>query len=189
MRIAVTAVVLLAFAGCSSTPLLTPRQYLDETTAATVTVAAEPWVFTPETGSTGTIAIDRRARDFLTLYAIDVNRQGDHKQYIAVLHAVPPIDWNVDAAPTLQLRFAGEEMRLDAATSDARRLGIAQPIAPSYSLASKWWYFPIDKASLKRLAATRELAASVSIEGKTPLGYALWRDASAQVGELTAVLP
>jgi len=188
MRIAIGAVVLFGFAGCAASPSLAPRQYLDETTAATVTVAAEPWVFTPEVGASGAIAMDRRARDFLTLYAIDVNRQGDHKQYLSVLHSAPPLEWSAEAVPTLRLRFSGEEITLSSPVADGRRLGIAQPIAPSYSLESKWWFYPVDKTVLKRLAAARELSANLSAETKA-LGYTLWRDAGPQVAELTAILP
>ena len=147
-----------------------------------------PWIFTPAVGSSGAIAIDRRARDFLTLYALDVNRQGNHRQYIALLHSAPPLEWSAEAVPTLRLRFGGEELSLTQAVADARQLGIAQPLAPSYSLASKWWFFPVDKTVLKRLSTARELAADLSAENKS-LDYALWRDAGAQVAELTAVLP
>jgi hypothetical protein len=168
--------------------MLTPRQYLDETTAATLTVAAEPWIFTPEVGASGAIASDRRARDFLTLYAVDVNRQGQHRQYLAALHAVPPLEWSAEAVPTLTLKFSGEEMTLPRPVSDGRSLGIAQPIAPAYTLASKWWFYTVDKTALKRLAASRELTATFAAENKS-LGYSLWRDAGAQVTELTAVLP
>jgi hypothetical protein len=188
MRTAITTALLVGLVGCASSPSLTPRQYLDETTAATLTVAAEPWIFTPAVSSNGAIAIDRRARDFLTLYAVDVNRQGDHRQYIAALHAAPPLEWSAEALPALRLRFGGEEITLSQPLANARQVGIAQPLAPSYSLASKWWFYSVDKTVLKRLASARELVADFSADGKT-LDYSLWRDAGAQVAELTTVLP
>ena len=70
--------------GCAS-HVSTPRAYLDEETAATITIVAEPWIFTGEQ-----VGASLNDRDYLNMFAIDVNRMGDHRQYLAVLQSMPP---------------------------------------------------------------------------------------------------
>src|SRR5262245_32988080 len=82
MRIAGAIVLALVMAGCATTRPAGPREYLDEQTAATITVVSDPWIFTRERFGA---KVDEQ--DFLNLYGIDVNRQGDHRQYIAVLQS------------------------------------------------------------------------------------------------------
>jgi hypothetical protein len=74
--IVLTAIV-AAISGCVATsPQGEVREYLDEQTAATVTVLGRPIVFAMERPQ---LAV--HARDYLTLVPIDVNRAGAHKRY------------------------------------------------------------------------------------------------------------
>lgn len=64
-------------AGCVATsPQDEVREYLDEQTAATVTVLGRPIVFAMDQPQ---LAV--HARDYLTLVPIDVNRAGAHQRY------------------------------------------------------------------------------------------------------------
>lgn len=73
----VLAAAAAALLGCVSTPpRAEPREYLDEQTAATVTVRGRPMVFALERPQ---LAV--HARDYLTLVPIDVNRAGTHARY------------------------------------------------------------------------------------------------------------
>lgn len=180
MRTLISAVGLLSLLGCTTTPTLTPREYLDEQTAATITAVAEPWILVRD-GSSGS------ERDFLNLYAIDVNRQGDHRQYLAVLQWFPS-QKPLSSRPALELHGAGAPIVLQAIDADARSLGLAQPLAPAQMPDSRWWYFPVDKGVLTSVAQTRNLRATF-VAGETRTPYAIWRDGSAELSELTAVLP
>jgi hypothetical protein len=170
----------LALVGCAGTPTGTPREYLDEQTAATITVVQEPWIFTRAQTSANT------PRDYLHLYAIDVNRMGDHRQYFAALQSAPVAG---APAPVLELKSGGQIVKLEAAKAQPRELGIAQPIAESYTLTAAWWYFPVDKQTLTTLAAAGDLEASLTNIEKGPIAYVLWRDGRDELSELTAVLP
>lgn len=168
---------LVSLIGCTASPTRSPREYLDEQTAATITAVAEPWILVRE-GSSGS------ERDFLNLYAIDVNRMGHHRQYIAALQWFP----SSSALPVLELHGGGEPISLRAIDEDARSLGIGAPLAPPPVMGSKWWYFPVDKRVLASLAQVRSLRAKlVANDARTT--YTAWRDGSAELGELTAVLP
>lgn len=176
------SIAVLFLAACAGPRTVTPKEYLDEQTAATIRVVADPWIFTRDrTGA----AADQS--DFLNLYAIDVNRQGDHRQYIAMLQWAPPPESSTATLPTLELQAGERLIALQPTTEDARKLGIAQPIAESYN-ASKWWYFPVDKQVLGDIARAQDLRATFVMNDER-IPYAIWRDGSAELAELTAVLP
>jgi hypothetical protein len=192
MRIAATVLLLSMLAGCATSRPSAPREYLDEETAATITVVADPVVFVRESASATTLGSERPAfaseqRDYLNLYAIDVNRMGDHRQYLAVLQWLPPVDAATAVAPpTLELRTNSATIVLQPTAEQPRRLGIAKPLADSYS-SSKWWYFAVDKQTLATLAAGQSLNA-VLVAGGQRVDYVMWRDGRAQLAELTSAL-
>jgi hypothetical protein len=169
----------LGLVACATPHSTTPREYLDEQTAATIKVVSDPWIFTPERTSS---AVD--THDYLNIYAIDVNRMGDHRQYLAVLKAWPENSSN----STLELITSEGTVKLQPATQSARELGIAQPIASAFAYDATWRYFPVNKEVLAKLAHSQNLSAAVDTND-TRVPYVIWRDGSAEVTELTAVLP
>jgi hypothetical protein len=172
-------------AGCAAAPDEPLREYLDEQTAATITVVAEPWIFSRERPSE---RLDDR--DYLNVYAIDVNRMGDHRQYLAVLQSSPLRDGaGRDAPPpTLQWRASGEDLTFAPSAEDARALGVAQPVAQSYTYESRWWYYPVDRPTLARIASSRDAQAAL-IAGEVHAPYVLWRDGSAEAAALSSAIP
>jgi hypothetical protein len=185
MRAVDAALLSLMCVACASTPDVKPREYLDEQTAATITVVAEPWIFSRErTNAT----LDER--DYLNIHAIDVNRMGDHRQYFAVLQSLPLVDaaGRETPPPQLQLRAGEEIVTLESARDDSRALGLAQPVAQSYTAASKWWYFPVDKHTLARISRAQDVQASL-VAGEVRAPYVLWRDGRAEAAALAAALP
>jgi len=182
MRNLLPAVATL-LAACATPHSVAPREYLDEKTAATITVVADPWVLASERSS------ERDERDFLNLYAVDVNRQGEHRQYLAVLQWWPNPDVaNGKVAPTLQLHAVDRTIALQTVAEDARALGIAQPVAQSSGLGSKWWYFLVTKDILADVAKTPELRATLVV-GDAQTRFSKWRDGSAELMQLTDELP
>lgn len=182
MRMILPAVALLLLSGCAAN-VVTPREYLDEETAATITVVADPWIFTGEQ-----MGASLNDRDYLNMFAIDVNRMGTHRQYLAVLQSIPPAALAAAPSPTLELRGGGQTVSLQPTTEEPRKLGIAKPVAPSYSMDAKWWYFPVDKQLLGTVARAKDLQATMVAADKR-LAYVMWRDGSEEITELTAVLP
>lgn len=175
---------LSALVACASAPD-TPREYLDEQTAATITVAADAWVFTREASLAENVE-----RDFLHIYAIDVNRMGEHLQYLAVLQSAPPegVADGRQSRPQLHLHAADESLQFDALDTEPKALGIAAPIADSYTLTSRWWYFPADKQTLRRLSQIPAAKAEMLFPAQR-LSYVVWRDGRSELAELTDVLP
>ena len=185
MRTALLFLLTSSLYACSTERAIEPRAYLDERTAATITVVKHPWIFTRGSVRPGS----SRHREFLHLYAIDVNRMGEHEQYIAALHSYPT-DGTIDASapPTLELKAGDWLASFQASTLQEKELGIAQPIAESYALNARWWYFPVDKQALATIANTANLEADLVRRGERT-DYTLLRDGREALSELTAVLP
>jgi hypothetical protein len=176
---------IVGLSACASAPL-TPREYLDEQTAATITAAAQPLIFVAQ--NSGPVTRDNeRPRDYVELYGIDVNRMGTHRQYIALLQWMAPEETS-SAAPILELALGNETLRREATSQDPKELGIAQPLAQAYSTVSRWWYYPTDPATLKRIAAAHELLVTLDAPSRRA-SYEMFSDGRAQLAELTAVLP
>jgi hypothetical protein len=167
---------ILAVAGCTTTKPVTPREYLDEQTAATITVVADPWIFTRKNAPP--------QLDFFNLYAIDINRMGDHRKYFAVVHywPSPQLVANDTGAPMLVLSGGSQELKLAAVSESPRELGIAQPLDKSAPASAKTWLYPVDQASLQAIAQSRQLAATLATD-TTNAEYAVWRDGSTELSE------
>jgi hypothetical protein len=175
--------VTLLLVACATPHGTAPREYLDEKTAATITVVADPWVLASERSA----ANDER--DFLNLYAIDVNRMGEHRQYLAVLQWWPTSEVaSGKVAPTLQLIATDRTITLNPAPEDASALGIARPVAQTTAPGSKWWYFPVNKELLADVAKSPNLRATLVV-GSDHTSFTQWRDGSAELIELTDALP
>ncbi len=175
----------VSISACSTERVTAPREYLDEHTAATITVVKDPWIFTRASVHAGS----GQYRDFLHLYAVDVNRMGDHKQYLAALYSLAAESTPSSESPaTLELKTRNGSISLNASTAEPKELGIVQPIAPSYALDATWSYFPVDKQTLATIANTTEMDASI-VRGDEKTDYAQWRDGRDELSELTAVLP
>lgn len=183
MRMTALLLATTLICGCATRPVA-PREYLDEQTAATITVVAEPVIFVTQTPRNfdGTARADV-SRDYIELYGLDVNRMGRHRQYIAVMKWQAPKETG-NALPVLSLQIGGSTLELQATGDDPRALGLAQPVSGTASKSSSWWYFPTDTSTLRRIASARELAATLTVSTQ-PFDYVLFSDGRAQLSALT----
>lgn len=181
-RLAATGIAFMILSGCA-TQAVGPRTYLDEETAATVTVVSEPWIFTGEL-----VAFAAKDRDYLNLFAVDINRQGEHRQYLAALVSTPPPALTDASTLTLELQGDGKTVALQPTTTALRELGVSKPLSPSYSSTARWWYFPVGKDVLGSIMRAKDLAVTLATPDKR-MTYTMWRNGGVEVGELTAVLP
>ncbi len=188
MRALIALMLTSLLVACATSPDVRPREFMDEKTAATITISSEPVIFVgSSTGNrlaSGAGFDQQVSRDYIELYGIDVNRVGEHKQYFAVQR------WLAPESGQLVLEIAADGLRLELRPTDTdpRTLGISAPPAKSFSKSSQWWYFPTDTATLRKVAAAANLQAAVVV-GDQRLAYELFSDGRAQLGELAAVLP
>lgn len=192
----VALVSLTVLGGCAtSAPPTAPRQYLDEQTVVTVTTVATS-IDLVNAASRG---LDRWRRDrnspkhkeqeldLIELHGVDVNRMGTHVQYLAVLKWLVPKEL-AGASPELTLKVDDESIELRYPELDARKLGMSQPLGPSFSSNSQWWYFPMNTATLAKIANATQLSAQLTF-GDQVTQYVLTNDGRAQLIGLTNALP
>ncbi|MET0657188.1 MAG: hypothetical protein ABW110_03395 [Steroidobacteraceae bacterium] len=180
MRVLAIAGLLTTLLGCTATPTSTPREYLDEQTAATIKVVADPLVFAQGPGSGG--------RDFLNVYALDVNRMGHHQQYLAVLQWWPEQAAASDTPAVLQLETSAQTHSFSAVRQSARELGIAQQIDPTAPREGAWFYFPVTKGVLAQVSQAASMRATL-VRGERRVAYDLWQDNRAELTELAEAVP
>ena len=191
MRAIMVAGLLTVLGGCATTSSQQPREFLDEQTAATITVVAQPLIFVDTTPQAVRLERDRglaagSSRDYLELYGIDVNRMGTHRQYFVVQQWLAEKTLPGDAV--LELQTSEGPVVLRSTGEEPRQLGVSAPIAQGFSKSSRWWYFPTDTATLRKVAAASALDATLVIADKR-IAYTIFSDGRAQLGELASALP
>jgi hypothetical protein len=181
MRTASIGLALLALMGCATAPAVAPREYQDDKTAATVTVVAKPWVFTRDVPDRA-----QRDRDAVTIYALDVNRAGEHHQYLAVLQT-PPLNAPTDqsAIQRLDLQTANDVLRFVPVSASLEDIGLTQPIAEPLATSARWNYFQVSKEQLALLTNSSSVRPVLitSNERRSYMEFTSGRVEMAQFGE------
>jgi hypothetical protein len=167
-------VALLASAGVSSrAPAPQPEEYLDEQTGATVDIVDAPLVFARE-------RTERAAnlRDYVTLAAASVNR-GGKLEYVLVAYVWSTLDPRYAPASALadSILLIADDRRisLDSNGKSPTDLGIARAVHAPTGQDVKPLVFPTDLATLRFIAAARDLAVQTQA-GEDTVRYELWDD-------------
>lgn len=170
----VVAMVALAAGGCASQPPDSVRQYLDERSAATVTVAAGSLVFARDRPE---LAV--HARDYLTLVPVDVNRGGKHVLYFYGYiwstidkRRLPAAD---DRTGQFELVADGRRIPLVAVKAGPRDLGLAQRPVPAPADSAELLIAITNRETLEFLAAAATIHAAAQHDGISDR-YDLWKD-------------
>jgi hypothetical protein len=176
MRTLLAVSIFLTLTACAMTPVVAPREYLDERTAATITIVAQPWIFNRDHA--------QPQLDFVHLHAIDVNRMGDHRKYIAVVKYWPAPEHQGmnEVVPMLEVQLDDRVLELAPTRSDLRELGIGQPLDPAAPRSAKTWLYPVDASELKRAAEAKSLSVALITE-EARVSYTVWRDGRAELSE------
>jgi hypothetical protein len=174
--------LLLFLSGCATTA--TPRQFLDNDTAATITVVASPWVFAADDPGSAFVR-----RGFLNLYAFDVNRAGTHQHYFAVMQSSfdAPLPDQKSSMQTLELQANGHKLVFQSTAQSPRQLGVAQPLDQPLALESRWWYFPATKEDIAAVAQLRSPHVMLAINDAR-FAYLEFRSGSKELTEFSATL-
>jgi len=168
------AVLLACLAGGVSAGEKEPQEYLDEETAATITVVGEPLVF----------AYTRRdmaanARDYVTLAAAAVNRAGK-VSYVLIGYNWSTVDPRLRRDPlpppeSLVLQADDRTIALKLSGHSAHEAGIGVPVHEPPGTSVPPNVYAADLATLRFLAEARHLSLQVELTDTT-IGYELWED-------------
>jgi hypothetical protein len=171
--LALVLAALLA-AGCATPESVRgEREYLDEVTAATITVGSPTLVFARERPE---LAV--HARDYLTVVPVDVNRAGTHSQYFYAyvwstldkrgLAEEATVDWR------FELVADGRRIALTPVAGELRDLGLGAPPLPSPARSAQVLVAPTSRDVQAFVAGASELRAVATHDGGAER-FELWR--------------
>jgi len=164
--------VLLA-AGCATTDSANgEREYLDEETAATVTVGGPALVFARERPE---LAV--HARDYLTLVPVDVNRSGAHAQYFYG-YAWSTLDKRglpEEAAAALRFELVadGRRIPLQPLAGEPGDVGLGERPLPAPARSAQVLVAPTSREVQDFVAGAKELRA-VALRDGVAERFELW---------------
>lgn len=177
---------LLTLAGCSSQP--TVKSWLDEVTMATITTQGEPLrLGRPETK--GTV----NGGDYVRLAAVEVNRMGDRQLYLlAALWSNANLSdkqWQdfENCFKQVELRVEDRGVPLVRYPGAATTLGIGQALLPIPG--SRQIYYPIERAELKAMVETKNVALVALGRTDLILRYELREDGRDSLNDFLSQLP
>ncbi len=170
--LSVTAVWSLA--GCATPDEGAPHEYLDESTAATLTVVGEPLVFARERSD-----LAANARDYVTLAAAGVDR-GGKVQYVIVAYRWSTIDTRLDPDPPkpgapLVVLADDRRIELTMPVPSPHDIGIDRPIHLPPGPRTDSAVYLTDLSTLRFLAAARHMTVRAGRAETSPT-YELWAD-------------
>jgi len=173
VRPAASVLAVAMLSGCvASAPSSGEREYLDEQTAATVTVGSSELVFARERPE---LAVN--ARDYLTLVPVDVNRSGTHARYF-VGYAWSTIDKRSRAGqpsspPRVELIADGRRIPLAFHQGPLTELGIGEAPLPAPSRSATLLVAPASHEQQQFVADATEVRAVLLREGGSER-FELW---------------
>jgi hypothetical protein len=186
----VSRAVILAVALSACTTLAgtaSPEEYLDPTTAATISVVGKPLVFAHERPERAA-----HMRDYVTLAGAAVNRSGK-TDYVLVAYHWTTFDEHGRSGeapiPAEGLVIAADDRRiaLTLAGHSAHEVGIGTPVHPPPVSSTTPEVYRTDLATLRFIAAAGRL--SVLKQGDDPsMAYQIWDDQRGALGAFVDLL-
>jgi hypothetical protein len=161
-------------AACAATPAdLGPTEYLDETSAATITVVRHPIVFARERRDRAA-----NARDYVTVAAAAVNRSGKIT-YVLIVYVWSTVDIRgaprAAAVDALVLAADDRRIRFTLAGTRAQDQGISVPVHAPPGQNALPNVYATDLPTLRFIAAAGHVAVQVGADDTAP-AYELWDD-------------
>jgi hypothetical protein len=188
-QLAARAVILaVALSACTTLPgTASPEEYLDPTTAATISIVGKPLVFAHERPERAA-----HMRDYVTLAAAAVNRSGK-TDYVLVAY-----DWTTfdehgrsgetpSAATTLVVAADDRRITLTLAGHSAHDVGIGTPVHPPPAGSATPDIYRTDLATMRFIAAARHLAVLKQSDAAST-AYSIWDDQRAALGVFVDLL-
>jgi hypothetical protein len=188
LRFAALAVLAVGLAACTALPGVPgPQEYLDPTTAATISIVGKPIVFAHERPERAA-----HMRDYVTLAAAAVNR-GGKTDYVLVAY-----DWTTfdehgrsgeTPTATAGLVVAADDRRitLTLAGHSPHEVGIGTPVHPPPVSSTEPDVYRTDLETLRFIAAARHLAVLKRADAPSS-AYEIWDDQRAALGALVTLL-
>jgi hypothetical protein len=165
-------VLFLALAAASPAAGDAVREYVDEITAASVTVSTETLIFARERGD-----LAANARDYVTLAPVQINRTGTRTTFWSG-YLWSTIDRRngqsfLADSDELVLLADGRPLRLHGNGKTLKDLGAGQPITPSPSRKAIPVLFPASPEEIAYVSQAREVYIELLHDGSSER-FTLW---------------
>jgi hypothetical protein len=168
---------ILLLAGCASAPQT--REYVDNDTAATISVSNDSWIFARERPD---LAV--HAQDYITMTPVQVNRAGRRVVYL-YCQLWSTIDRRRDTSivpPKSELAIVADDRRivLPQSGTDVRSLGMGHIPVPPPNSAAEIRVVAIDLDLLRSIATADQVRVALNMEHVTDY-FLTWRNGQAAV--------
>jgi len=174
--------------GCATAPSPeSPREYLDERSAATISVVGKPIVF-----ARARRELAAYSRDYVTIAAAAVDRTGK-VDYVLIAYfwsTVDPRNKAPSATPAfdpLVLTADDRRIRFPLRDHSAEDAGVGIPVHAPEGGAAQPSVYPTDLGTLRFIAQARHLSV-LSGTDELPVSYDLWDDQRGSLGALVKLL-
>jgi len=178
----------VAVSACTTLPgTASPEEYLDPTTAATISIVGKPLVFAHERPERAA-----HMRDYVTLAAAAVNRSGK-TDYVLVAYDWTTFDEHGRSGETpggtTALVVAADDRRitLNLAGHSAHDVGIGTPVHPPPVGSPTPDIYRTDLATMRFIAAARHLTVLKQSDAAAT-AYPIWDDQRAALGVFVDLL-
>jgi hypothetical protein len=185
--VAILAQALLALGACAAVPSAdSPKEYLDEATAATISVVGKPIVFARERPERAA-----HVRDYVTMAAATVNR-GGRIDYIVIAYFWSTLDERgkasiAPASDSLIVAADDRRIRLALQGHSAHEAGIGTPVHAPPGRSATPNVYHTDLATLRFIAEARNLAILADADDSSSR-YEVWDDHRAALRSLVQLL-
>jgi hypothetical protein len=181
--------LLTGLMACTAGPGGAVRTWVDAKTAVAVTAQARPLVLSREDFPAGV-----NVRDYAELGAVEVNRSGTRKRYLAVVmwstvaRTPAELEQLQDAFSSITLWADDRPIALQRSATTHEAILVSTPILKLPSPAASEAYYEVTATQLATLAATKRLSLrpGTVVEGES--AYTLWRGDLSELSRFLANL-
>jgi hypothetical protein len=169
----------LVLSGCAASPQ--PRAYIDNETAAAISVADSGWIFARERPN---LAV--HAQDYVTVTPVQVNRAGKRVVYLycQLWSTIDRRGQNAIVPAQSELALIADDRRvpLPDSNSDMRRLGMGHAPVPLPNNVTDVRIAPVEIDLLQSIAGAGEVRVALNTNGATEY-FLTWRSGRAAFTE------
>lgn len=153
-----------------------PHSLLDRGTGATIQTSAKPWIFALDQPQ-----LAANARDYIALYAVEINIGGNRRHYLAGFFwsTVPGRQQFAGASPALTLQVDDRAEQLSARNQRPRDVGISRWPLPLPGRGAILAVYEVDPALLRQIAVAGLVRLRPETDATLPedVWFTSWREA------------
>jgi hypothetical protein len=166
----------LLFVAAMPASAAAPRSVLDRGTGATIQLSAKPWVLALEQPH-----LSANARDYIALYAVEINIGGMRRQQLAAFFwsTIPGRQRFAGLKPVIRMQVDDRDLELSSQGQTPREMGISQWPLEAPGRDALLVVYEVDQALLRQLGHAMNLRLRPETDPTLPedVWFTPWRSA------------